>query len=294
MTDEPPLSLDAFQRWMQKVIMHPGGVVAGAETVEAGLAIESVVTRSRALSSFERLDIYNRSYFARLLECMQAEYSVLATAIGEELFDSFALGYLQQHPSQSYTLAELGERFPDYLAATRPVDGGVGDEGDWPEFLIDLARLERTINVVFDGPGTEGESLLDRERLMAIQPDHWAESRLECVPCLKLLPLSYPINDYFTAVRRGDQPDLPARAPAWLAITRRDFRVYRYPLVATQFHLLHALLNGETVGSAIEQAAATSPVPEDQFAADLRDWFFQWTTAGFFRDVRLTDRGHDG
>jgi Putative DNA-binding domain len=310
MNGPPRFSLDSLQQWMQAVIVHPGGVVAGAESAAPRTEIDSVITRSRALSAIERLDIYNRSYFARLLDCMRAEYSVLARALGEELFDSFALGYLQQYPSQSYTLADLGERFPDYLAETRPrVDDttdasepqasgspafsdGFGirpteeEEGDWPEFLIDLARLERTINVVFDGPGTERGILLDHARLAAILPDRWPGARLECVPCLRLLTLSYPINDYFTAVRRGDQPEIPERRASYLAVTRRDYRVYRYPLGSAQFQLLNALLNGETVGAAISQAAEHSATPDERFAADLRDWFYQWTAAGFFLDIK--------
>lgn len=289
--------------------MHPGGVVVGADAADPNVEIDAVITPSQALSSVERLDIYNRSYFARLLECMRAEYSVLATALGDELFDSFALGYLQQYPSVSYTLTDLGERFPDYLAETRPrgeiardvpadlaadtaeCSDGLGIrptevEGDWPEFLIDLARLERTINVVFDGPGAEGTPLLDREQLAAIPPESWPAARLECVPCLRLLFFSYPINDYFTAIRRGEQPDLPERSASYLAVTRRDYRVYRYPLTAAQFHLLQALNTGESVGTAISIAAEHSTVPDEQFANDLRDWFFQWMGAGFFLDAR--------
>jgi hypothetical protein len=150
---ESPQSLVRLQEWMQRVIVHPGGVLVGAADDEnepvARAAIEAVINRSRALTAVERLEIYNHSYYARLLECLREEYSVLAQALGEELFDSFALAYLQAHPSRSYTLADLGSAFPEYLAATRPEQA----DADWPELLIDLARLERTINEVFDGPG---------------------------------------------------------------------------------------------------------------------------------------------
>jgi hypothetical protein len=254
-TPHPPL--DALQRWMLSVITHPGGVVAGAASAEAQVEInlaggdlERVVNQSRSLTACERLAIYNHSYFARLLECMRTEYSVLATALGEDLFDSFALGYLQSHPPHSDTLAELGDRFPEYLAATRPADtlspdaGSGPDLANWPEFLIDLARLERTINRVFDGPGSEGESLLDYDRLAAIPSDRWPAARLICAPSLQLLPLSFPVNDYFTAIRRGENAEIPERAPSYLAITRVDFRVIRHVLDRVQFEVLRALSEG--------------------------------------------------
>src|SRR5436190_16987752 len=174
-------ALDELQRWMQAVITHPSGVAAGIESDQAREQIvvvpeqaERLVTRSRALTALERLTIYQQAYFARLLECLRHEYSVLAAALGEELFDAFAVGYLESHPSTSYTLDHLGTGFPDYLAVTRPpCEAAAGTSADWPEFMIDLARLERTVNEVFDGPGVEGQPLLDPNCLAAISPQQW-------------------------------------------------------------------------------------------------------------------------
>jgi hypothetical protein len=311
-------TLDELQRWMQAVVMHPGGVAAGIESAEARDQIavgpqhvERVVTRSQALTALERLEIYNRAYFARLLECLREEYSVLAAALGNELFDSFAIGYLEAHPSQSYTLSRLGAGFPEFLAQTQPVTGGLksprreeaadvvgtlvtpsdsssvetGPTADWPEFMIDLARLERVINEVFDGPGSEGRPLLNGARLSSISPERWPETPLVCVPCLRLMRLSHPVSDYFTAIRRGEKPPIPAPAPAHLAITRRDYRVLRYSLEPAQHELLQALLDGKPVGQAIERAAAVSPLTDVQLAGALREWFRFWTVEGFFCDV---------
>src|SRR5260370_15904159 len=132
--------------------MTPHGVHAGVGSDDARRAIdvsaeavEGVVTRSRSLTALERLDIYHRAYFARLVECLRDEFPVLVHALGEDAFDAFALNYLQRYPSRSYTLNHLGTRFPHYLAETRPDDG---DALSWPDFLIDLATLELTFGEV--------------------------------------------------------------------------------------------------------------------------------------------------
>ncbi len=79
--------------------------------------------------------------------------------------------------------------------------------------MIDLARLERAVNEVFDGPGVEGQPLLDLARLVAISPQHWPATCLVCVLCLRVVELQFPVNDYFTAVRLGPTGDCPtARA----------------------------------------------------------------------------------
>ena len=41
------------------------------------------------------------------------EFPVLKHALGEEVFDAFAVGYLQQYPSRSYTLFQLAANFPN-------------------------------------------------------------------------------------------------------------------------------------------------------------------------------------
>src|SRR6266481_4478552 len=107
---------------------------------------------------------------------------MLKRTLGEEAFDGFAFCYLQEFPSRSYTLNELGRHFPHYLQETRPVkegeelealaadspDGHPSHSEDWPDFLIDLAQLERAIYDVFDGPGVEGQPLLRADELLNI------------------------------------------------------------------------------------------------------------------------------
>ena len=124
---------------------------------------------------------------------------------------------------------------------------------DWPDFLIDLARLELTFNEVFDGPGVEGERLLEADPLLAITPERLLESRLVGVPCLRLLVLRYPVHRYFTAVRRHEDPGPPEPAQTFLAVTRRRFVVRHYELSRPAYQLLHALLEGSIGGPGIQR-----------------------------------------
>jgi hypothetical protein len=196
------------------------------------------------------------------------------------------LKVVSSHPSQSYTLSRLGASFPDFLEQTRPPESrATGGGADWPAFMIDLARLERIVNEVFDGPGAEGKPLLDATRLQAIPPDRWPAARLICVPSLRLMTVSHPVNDYFTAIRRGETPPIPEAKTAHVAVTRRDYRVRRYPLEAAQYELLRALIDQQPVGMAIGRAAAVATESDAQLADALRQWFRFWTAEGFFQDA---------
>lgn len=300
-----------LQRWFQSVVTHPDGIESGADSKAAQKLIalspgelEKVITRSKALTAGERLAIYANAYHTRLLECLGEVFPMLKRTLGEEAFDGLAFGYLQKYPSQSYTLNELGRHFPGFLEETKPVPGSeldsvdssdddeesIGLSDDWPDFMIDLARLEWVIYEVFDGEGVEGKVLLQTDQLLGIPQDQLPFIRLQTVPCLRLLATRFPVNDFFTELRKlpdGEMADIPGATESYVAITRCDYVVRRYNLSRTEFELLKAIQEGEPFGNAIERAVATAGEDFESLAAKLQMWFRNWTAEGFFQSVRL-------
>ncbi|MCZ6795051.1 MAG: DNA-binding domain-containing protein, partial [Planctomycetota bacterium] len=214
----PPPELDVVQRWFQSVISHPGGVDAGVEGDEAQRLIpigrgdlERIVMRSEKLDARERMNVYANAYYSRLLECVGECFPVLKHTLGGAAFDKLAFAYLEAYPSRSYTLNHIADHFVRFLDETRPdrdretgdVEGGDVEGGGWPDLLIDLARLEWTIGDVFDGPGSERSGTLQPADLESISADDWPRCRLELVPCLRLLEFRYPVNEYYTGVRKA-------------------------------------------------------------------------------------------
>ena len=285
-------SLGKLQRWLQEVITNPDGIAAGVESqtarqqIDIGAAnIEDVVEPSSRLGSAERLAVYGNAYFARLVECLGEEFPATRYALGEETFESFAFGYVNDSPSSSYSLGFLGERFAQYLIDTRPDD--VPKPG-WPDFLIDLATLERTYAEVFDGPGPENLDTLKPEDLQAIPPERVSEIRFVPVPSLRLMEASFPVHEYVTAVRRDRSPEIPMPAETLLVITRREYVVRRGTVSRAEFQLLRAIIDGNSLGQAIELAAEAMPAgSDDEFAANLSEWFQHWASAGWFLRVEL-------
>jgi hypothetical protein len=300
LSDEGP-ALDVVQRWFQAVVTSPGGVDAGIASAEAQRLVplgrgelERLVRRSRRLSAGERLGIYAHAYYARLLECLGEVFPVLARTLGRELFESFAFEYLQRHPSRSYTLNRLGASFARFLEETRPDRAGPSAgalPAAWPDFLIDLARLEWEIAEVFDGPGVEGQPLLSAAEVAGLGPERFAAARLATVPCLRLLSFRFPVNRYYGAARRAgpdEEPALPEAAEEHVALGRTHFVVHRYPLSRFQHALLGALAGGAPVGQAIAEAvaAAGAPLGADELAGEVGACFHAWTAAGFFLSLR--------
>lgn len=309
MTGDPKYDLEQIRRWMQAVIVHPLGVERGIASDDArqhvdvdAASIERVVTRSKALSAVERLGIYGYAYYARLLECLKEEFPAVLHAVGEDAFNAFALGYLQKYPSRSYTLFELGAKFPQYLDETRPtadssddalaeanVDTAEADRAaeSWMQFVIDLATFERTVGEVFDGPGPEDGILLSVEQLSAIDSEHFLTARLVPVECLRLLTLRFPVDDFYKAARRKEDVPPPDPAETFLAVTRMNYTVCHHTLSKSAYELLTALVAGECLADAIERAAGSSDGAEDELMANLQAWFSDWAARGYFRAIEL-------
>jgi hypothetical protein len=203
---------------MQRTITHPAGIDPDG--------VDDVILPSATLAPAERLAIYGRSYHARLLESIRSFYPALLHALGDALFDHFATAYLHASPPTSYTLAQLTDSFPRWMAETRPEDG----EGRWPDFVVELASLELAFRQVYDGPGLEGAP-----RTIDVAP------RVIAAPSLRLFAFHFPVHHYHADVRRGETPEPPEPRDVFVALTRRDYRVVVIELPPEQFHALRAL-----------------------------------------------------
>ena len=299
MPDSSPLN--TIQRWLQAVITHPGGVHEGVDSptarqlVEVTQAdVERVILPSLEMTSLDRLQIYGRAYFGRLLECLTAQFPAVRHAVGEDAFNGLAFGYLVDHPSKSYSLSTLGSSFDKYLTATRPPrsDDADPEKPDFADFLIELARLESVYAEVFDGPGPERSRTLNVSELAGLSPQQFADSCMVFHSCVRLLELQFPVHEYATAIRRELEPNPPVARPIHLVITRRDYIVRRFEVTRPQFQLLTSLRKGASVGEALMQLLVEPKTNAATLQTDLQSWFRDWSAAPLFAElVRSPEKG---
>ena len=110
-----------LQRRMARAVMTPltrsermRAVAPDGRSMRA-VAIQIIKPNDR-LTSFERLEIYNRQYWFRVLSGFAEDFPGLRAVLGGRRFDAMAKAYLMDCPSQSFTLRNL--RFaPGELAA---------------------------------------------------------------------------------------------------------------------------------------------------------------------------------
>ncbi|GAB5447397.1 HvfC/BufC family peptide modification chaperone [Gymnodinialimonas sp.] len=240
-------SLRDMQAWMQDALVNPRGV-----------QVEDVAARlvpSNRLSAAQRLGIYQRSYITRLCACLAEQFPASRHALGPALFDQFARVYLAEEPSDSYTLYELGRRFPAFLEASRP-DAEAPEP--WVDFMLDLARYERTLFVLFDAPGHEGKAWPTPDT-----PD----ADLVLQPCFALGAYRFPVAQYYHSVTDQAEPSLPPMIDSYVALARYDYVTSSFPISRLHYGLLSALQETGDVDAALALLAAREGAPEDQVRA---------------------------
>lgn len=252
----------------------------------------SFIKPNDRLSSFDRLEIYNRCYWFRILECLSEDYPGLEAILGESKFMKLATAYLERYPSASFTLRDLGSRLEQFLI----------EEPSWTapknRLALDMARFEWAQVVAFDGPS-----------LPPVKPDDMlgadpSSLRLAVQPYVSLLKLEYAVDEYLLAVKnreteglrgtasnasntapasapRRRRVSLPKRQNIFLAVHRHDNMLYYKRLEPGAYFLLEALQRGFTLEEACEVAVNSLPEEEIDWSAKIRDWFQNWSELGW-------------
>jgi hypothetical protein len=274
-----PANLATLERWMQAVVMHPEGAAAGVRSkparslvAVAARDLESVVLPSKQLTSLERLGIYAYMYYARLVEVMESEYPTTRQILGSDVFAAACRQFVAKNPSRTRTLNSLSARFPDFLARTLPKSNRNG-------LAVDVARIERAMEDVFDAPRAEP---MTAAQFAALGADPTGRAVLKVTPALRMLKLRYPANAYMTAARRGEKPRIPRPKATSVIVFRRGFQVFRRDQDPQQWKLLAALVAGKPLASAVRASVRGGGAGAERVAKRLGRWFEEWSAAHLF------------
>ncbi len=265
MTETPTLSTYEIHNWMQ------GMLIQHVPISGTGLTTEEVIAPSERLSAAQHLSIYRQSYIARLRDCMKNQFRALAYALGELLFEAFADQYLDSNPSVSYTLNDLGKKFPSFLDQTRP-DAGMDEKEDWPDFMIELAAFEFALSEIFDMANADNNEVPDFET-----PD----DLLTVAPTLHLFGHQFPICRYYLDFNAGRSPELPLALPSHCAVSRQDYKLGLYAINVDQYCFLGYLKNGASVAEAKDRLAAAFHLDLDKVDHVWPIWRRHFIQSGF-------------
>jgi len=269
------MNLLELQRRVAGAVMSPLKASVSAQANE-------LVKPNDRLTSTERLNIYHRQYWYRVLDSFSEDFPGLRVVLGERAFERLAKAYLTDCPSQAFTLRNLGSRLDGWLTEHPEFAGkNVG-------LALDMIRLEWAHIESFDSPerkalGPEDLIELGSEMAIALQP------------YIRLLELQYPVDELRVKAqsRQSDEHGAASNAvsqPArrhivrryarlkpqriFLAVHRVEFTVYYRRLEPREFLLLQCIGQGRTIGEALDNAG-------DLELETIQTWFANWAQLGW-------------
>lgn len=284
------MKLAELQRRMAAAIMQP---LARGDR-QSSKTKASYIKPNDRLKSIERLEIYSRSYWYRIIDSMYEDFPGLRAVLGQRVFDRMIRGYLADCPSKSYTLRDLGSRLGDWLKRNPAYAGGKLAVADISDISMDMIRLEWAHIEAWDAADRKA---LGPEELVELGPG----LRMGLQPHVRLIELDYPVDDLrIRANRTAEEHEAASNAPSklktrslssaatrlkreriFIAVHRLDFSIYYRRLAREEFQLLCAIRDSKNIGSAMTAFYKSSPMPVEELEPRIGNWFANWAELGW-------------
>jgi len=289
------MNLLSLQRTMARAVMQP---LTPAENMSkrapsggpmATYAGKFIKPNDR-LSSFERLEIYNRQYWWRLMASLAEDFPGLQAILGNRRFEALCKAYLTDRPSRSFTLRNLGRNLEPWLKKNPQWAGSK------QAIALDMVRLEWADIEAFDGAAEEPFDASD------IAKSSGGDLRLRLQPYVRLLKFRYPVDELVLEIKKfNDDTEFLSNTfrerrkrkrvaalaqlrakTIFLVVHRVDDSVYFRRLGPAEYELLLAFQKGRTLEQAV---GSTFGKRSRQSQADLEQvthWFQNWSKLGWF------------
>jgi len=216
----------------------------------------------------ERLKVYRNNIVGSLTDVMLASFPAIEALVGNAFLERMARSFILAHPPRHGCLSFYGEGFAEFIEAFEPAKSLA--------YLPDIARLEIAMNASYYG---RDDNALPADTLSKIAPEALADVVLNLRHSIQLLESRYPIHD-IRDLAMGIEKDVDIEGGGVCLMIRR-------PLLDTEiiileqdeFAMLHALDDGNPLGSAVENVLAA--FPDFNFQAFLEKHLFLETFRGF-------------
>ena len=242
----------------------------------------SFIAPNDRLTSFERLEIYNRQYWFRVVDALSEDFPGLRAILGAKRFRAMTEAYLTECPSRSFTLRNLGSRLPQWL----------GSHPEWMQpngrLVRDMTNLEWAHIEVFDAaefPVLKPEDLAGEKLVL----------HLTLQPHISLLELEYPVDEILLAAGKGQRFYTTSSGDGrrvaikntkpetvFLVVHRADFSVHYKRVEREAYLLLSGVRDGLSLSDALDFAFADSDIAEEIQACQIEQWFGTWMSLGWF------------
>lgn len=191
----------------------------------------------------QRLKIYYDAYRLRLLECLETDFPNLSVLMGSINFNDMGQAYIQQHPSQHFSIRYFGQYLSAFLKTTQPY----AQHG----FLAEMAAFEWAQGETLDAE--DGESLTP-EVLKTYSPEQFPTLCLQFHPSMRILECQWDTPVLALLIEQNQAPREPVQQPSpihWVLWRKELVCVYR-SCTQEEAYALMSMQKGDSFGKLCE------------------------------------------
>ena len=204
MSDCEETHLATMQRWMVEQLQRRRALPSLTDSV---VAARRHATGNDVLQPVDQVEIYRQQFWLRHTSSLVEDFPGLGGILGQRDWERLVEGYLKENSPRGWTLRNLGELMPAYVA-----------KQSWlpqRELCEDMAQLEWAYIRLFDA--AEATKQLDPKKVAAVAEDAWNRAVLELDPSLMRLSSRYPVarlrRDLRAAEESGASVPIPETEP---------------------------------------------------------------------------------
>lgn len=280
-----PESLFELQKWFASIITNPlapNGAISPQTPRQAPISQEAPlhIVPSATLKPHERIEVYNQQYWYRLLSILHESFPLLTSLCGYENFNrSLGIPFLVKHPSNHWSLNELGKRLPLWIK--REFKGKdralllASSEVDWAYQASFLAKQHKEIKDKFATFKSEAELLQAKVRLQ---------------PFLFFVSMDYALLPFRDEIIQHDPSHWIAENYPELKQDKHYFYiVYRNPNLSISWKessqdeitFLKFIKKGCTIEESCEKMEEHFPENADAILEQIPFWIQEWLLRGW-------------
>lgn len=240
-------------------------------------AAEALMKPTPVLRAEDRLELYHRQYWYRILDSLDEDFPALKASLGVAPFGRLIEAYVEATTPSSFTLRHLGAALPAFIEAHPSLVKR-------PLHAAELATLEYALCEAFEAA----------ER-PAIAPERIGTATLRLQPHLKLL--SFRTNAYGAWRAVIDEKPLPRLRPP-RSVRRDEVAVFRHQDVvraerlpaaaAAMLRLIAETGSLEVTMESLSRRSSMKAIAPEQVSR----WFSVWTQRGWLTEL-TENRDHD-
>jgi hypothetical protein len=216
-----------------------------------------------------RLDIYANSYRLRLMEALSDTFPALHTLVGDERFAQLASDYIDDNPSQHFSLRYFGHHLSSWLESYSLTN-------EFP-VIAEISAFEWSLREAFDAAD---DSLLTVENLQNIPAQQWESLVFTFHPSVQRIDLLWNTAQLWKVIDEGteqieiEKSDCPT---GWL-VWRKDLKTWFRSMEVDEAWAVDQMMSGENFSTICN---GLTEWVDEEFAAQRAVGFMQtWLEQG--------------